>query len=107
MPNILSRGSAGSSSNEVTPMTANIRQISTLRPIRIRYAVSPGAPQAGAYCVKWNNRLFQISLIQSMHQNARPPNRSEEHTSELQSLMRISYAVFCLKKKKPQKQTKD
>src|SRR3546814_3147043 len=27
--------------------------------------------------------------------------RSEEHTSELQSLMRISYAVFCLKKKKP------
>src|SRR3546814_8227517 len=28
-------------------------------------------------------------------------NRSEEHTSELQSLMRTSYAVFCLKKKKP------
>src|SRR3546814_5026826 len=28
-------------------------------------------------------------------------NRSEEHTSELQSLMRISYAVFCLKKKTP------
>src|SRR3546814_13796732 len=27
------------------------------------------------------------------------PSRSEEHTSELQSLMRISYAVFCLKKK--------
>src|SRR3546814_1121990 len=27
-------------------------------------------------------------------------NRSEEHTSELQSLMRLSYAVFCLKKKK-------
>src|SRR3546814_7136447 len=31
---------------------------------------------------------------------ARPERRSEEHTSELQSLMRISYAVFCLKKKK-------
>src|SRR3546814_7998423 len=32
---------------------------------------------------------------------SRPPEiRSEEHTSELQSLMRISYAVFCLKKKK-------
>src|SRR3546814_9303002 len=30
-------------------------------------------------------------------------DRSEEHTSELQSLMRISYAVFCLKKKKTQK----
>src|SRR3546814_16824418 len=35
-------------------------------------------------------------------QRARPraTRRSEEHTSELQSLMRISYAVFCLKKKK-------
>src|SRR3546814_1517143 len=30
------------------------------------------------------------------------PSRSEEHTSELQSLMRISYAVFCLQKKKKQ-----
>src|SRR3546814_6490065 len=33
----------------------------------------------------------------------RVPFRSEEHTSELQSLMRISYAVFCLKKKKDHK----
>src|SRR3546814_1203428 len=33
----------------------------------------------------------------AVHRIARP--RSEEHTSELQSLMRISYAVFCLKKK--------
>src|SRR3546814_10386994 len=34
----------------------------------------------------------------------RPRVRSEEHTSELQSLMRISYAVFCLKKKKKKRQ---
>src|SRR3546814_4938006 len=34
------------------------------------------------------------------------PRRSEEHTSELQSLMRISYAVFCLKKKNTQKYNK-
>src|SRR3546814_10721163 len=33
--------------------------------------------------------------------------RSEEHPSELQSLMRISYAVFCLTKKKPQTRTKE
>src|SRR3546814_7013516 len=33
-------------------------------------------------------------------QTSAKPTRSEEHTSELQSLMRISYAVFCLKKKK-------
>src|SRR3546814_9512708 len=35
-----------------------------------------------------------------MRHGFRKPVRSEEHTSELQSLMRISYAVFCLKKKK-------
>src|SRR3546814_8839458 len=42
-------------------------------------------------------------------QSTRSPHcsaaRSEEHTSELQSLMRISYAVFCLKKKKTNKKT--
>src|SRR3546814_4801573 len=36
--------------------------------------------------------------------NASDQLRSEEHTSELQSLMRISYAVFCLKKKKNKQQ---
>src|SRR3546814_3651713 len=35
------------------------------------------------------------------------PRRSEEHTSELQSLMRISYAVFCLKKKKNNNEIRD
>src|SRR3546814_3558538 len=38
------------------------------------------------------------------HRLVRPQPRSEEHTSELQSLMRISYAVFCLKKKKTKTQ---
>src|SRR3546814_4208542 len=38
---------------------------------------------------------------------ARQAGRSEEHTSELQSLMRISYAVFCLKKKKHKKTHKN
>src|SRR3546814_9491057 len=38
--------------------------------------------------------------------NKTHPIRSEEHTSELQSLMRISYAVFCLKKKKKQRRIK-
>src|SRR3546814_2372971 len=36
---------------------------------------------------------------QTGHLHLYPDERSEEHTSELQSLMRISYAVFCLKKK--------
>src|SRR3546814_1303205 len=43
----------------------------------------------------------QVDLSQILcGRRARVCSRSEEHTSELQSLMRISYAVFCLKKKK-------
>src|SRR3546814_2811860 len=38
-------------------------------------------------------------ISRAMRKNTRAEFRSEEHTSELQSLMRISYAVFCLKKK--------
>src|SRR3546814_4260920 len=41
----------------------------------------------------------------SIEQAVQEARRSEEHTSELQSLMRISYAVFCLKKKIATKQT--
>src|SRR3546814_8427089 len=52
------------------------------------YAVAP--PMAEAAFVDWV-RVGDRAI------------RSEEHTSELQSLMRISYAVFCLKKKKPNK----
>src|SRR3546814_1375649 len=43
----------------------------------------------------WSMAIGAISLTDSW-----TLSRSEEHTSELQSLMRISYAVFCLKKKK-------
>src|SRR3546814_3063329 len=39
-------------------------------------------------------------IVRVNGQDVTPDQRSEEHTSELQSLMRISYAVFCLKKKK-------
>src|SRR3546814_1233154 len=39
--------------------------------------------------------------------HGRSSARSEEHTSELQSLMRISYAVFCLKKKKNKHQSEE
>src|SRR3546814_6687112 len=41
------------------------------------------------------NSVQKLLYLPEMH-----TDRSEEHTSELQSLMRISYAVFCLKKKK-------
>src|SRR3546814_1803117 len=61
----------------------------------IRFLLTGGTTQQHAFRGgriqerPWENRLFP-NLVE----------RSEEHTSELQSLMRISYAVFCLKKKK-------
>src|SRR3546814_9772093 len=42
------------------------------------------------------------TAVRSRSTSNYPPMRSEEHTSELQSLMRTSYAVYCLKKKKLQ-----
>src|SRR3546814_7909275 len=46
------------------------------------------------------DRAFDYAILSQTLQTAqRPDLRSEEHTSELQSLMRSSYAVFCLKKK--------
>src|SRR3546814_3670769 len=61
--------------------------------------------EALAARIKWHRltghyRSRHESLI--AFSNHRYYGRSEEHTSELQSLMRIPYAVFCLKKKKPQ-----
>src|SRR3546814_9745258 len=49
--------------------------------------------------------LTLTTLNGSLTRNGLDTVRSEEHTSELQSLMRISYAVFCLKKKKPNRTT--
>src|SRR3546814_9815886 len=49
----------------------------------------------------WMGQLQKSFILSGMWPPKRKQNasRSEEHTSELQSLMRISYAVFCLKKK--------
>src|SRR3546814_5505298 len=48
-----------------------------------------------------------VRLHRGLPQRLRRDARSEEHTSELQSLMRISYAVFCLKKKKTDQYTRE
>src|SRR3546814_18377673 len=50
-------------------------------------------------------RLHRIIDVIDGDEGAIRAGRSEEHTSELQSLMRISYAVFCLKKKKTHNKT--
>src|SRR3546814_4405051 len=57
-----------------------------------------------AELLRWGAMLAQLALLGTVmffaiRQLAARVARSEEHTSELQSLMRISYAVFCLKKK--------
>src|SRR3546814_7576768 len=74
---------------------------------RVRYAVEPAE-----HCSLADASVDLISVAQAYHwfdqarfcdevrRVARSGARSEEHTSELQSLMRISYAVFCLKKNK-------
>src|SRR3546814_16333259 len=51
-------------------------------------------------CVNWRTRMMPCSAPCGSFLWQQPNSRSEEHTSELQSLMRSSYAVFCLKKKK-------
>src|SRR3546814_8923261 len=49
----------------------------------------------------WDHSAMVKALeLMANHPVAEDEKRSEEHTSELQSLMRLSYAVFCLKKKK-------
>src|SRR3546814_3058235 len=55
-------------------------------------------PQAGSGLADIRTRATPVSNS-PVSSNAPGVDRSEEHTSELQSLMRISYAVFCLKKK--------
>src|SRR3546814_9353739 len=52
--------------------------------------------------LNYQSEISQMATIPTGVFN--PDGRSEEHTSELQSLMRISYAVFCLKKNNPRHQ---
>src|SRR3546814_1594856 len=69
----------------------------TLFPYTTLFRSRPKARQCDGRWCAWSLLGNVVSRAASAHE--RTP-RSEEHTSELQSLMRISYAVFCLKKKK-------
>src|SRR3546814_5079661 len=63
----------------------NMKLVKKIIIVGLAMAVSTGLAQAAEYTMRISHQF--------------PPSRSEEHTSELQSLMRISSAVFCLKKK--------
>src|SRR3546814_6304559 len=67
------------------------------RPERVRARIALRAPAGSRTWVIWYLPHDPADVPPSSFLRL---SRSEEHTSELQSLMRISYAVFCLKKKK-------
>src|SRR3546814_7262906 len=68
------------------------------------YSFNPQFSDENAACMVISDNIFAMLLVESYFQTftKKPVSdaRSEEHTSELQSLMSISYAVFCLTKKK-------
>src|SRR3546814_6979271 len=79
------------------------RQCFVQRHIRMAVAAQSGlvAHGCGKSLAQGNAHVFDRVVVVDV----RVAVRSEEHTSELQSLMRISYAVFCLKKKKNNRTT--
>src|SRR3546814_7405960 len=104
---------AGVVSPSSSLQTSGQRRSSTLRDVRVQSPcgaeegpprTSSSFPAATQTFVEGNWPSRRGTWCQRVTEVQHRRNRSEEHTSELQSLMRISYAVFCLKKKKTKKQ---
>src|SRR3546814_6711454 len=91
--------------------TVDVHDMDDLGPVKERLGVpyakgSCHTAEIGGYVIEGHVPAADIKRLLEEKPDARGlvlPGRSEEHTSELQSLMRISYAVFCLKKKKTQR----
>src|SRR3546814_3195437 len=73
----------------------------TLFPYTTLFRSLGGAAYPGSGASRHRAAIQQTEALEAQSQET-GMKRSEEHTSELQSLMRISYAVFCLKKKNTQ-----
>src|SRR3546814_9660766 len=73
-----------------------------IRGVRQHYACHESTKRRRKMEVMHQSRTGEHSEKSDDHEQLAFAKRSEEHTSELQSLMRISYAVFCLKKKNNQ-----
>src|SRR3546814_5536445 len=81
------------------PTTSHTLTVDLIRSLRGCNTTPPRSPPWRTYPPHHpSSRRHHLRAPSSAGQSC--PTRSEEHTSELQSLMRISYAVFCLKKKK-------
>src|SRR3546814_5022872 len=90
------RGAFSAFAADVLPVDDHDRNIAALKQSDLSLAVGGDRHRLG--------NAIELEIAQSFllgHDGGGRPRsgRSEEHTSELQSLMRISYAVFCLKKK--------
>src|SRR3546814_1263793 len=84
------------------PYTTLFRSLLGASPDR-RPVGQPAAQPGHAGLRQQRRDRFRLRPVAADAQLGGQADRSEEHTSELQSLMRISYAVFCLKKKKKTK----
>src|SRR3546814_3134428 len=91
-------GLAGASVNVRMPTRRSLSERSEEQSGLTSPMTVPASPQDEA--VEPSQTIINMKNVQIIIKK----ERSEEHTSELQSLMRTSYAVFCLKKKKKQQQ---
>src|SRR3546814_1971717 len=92
--NLIAQGFAGLMSITGEPGRPPVKTGNSIADINAGILVAAGIMAAYVHKLKTGQgQVVDTSLME----------RSEEHTSELQSLMRISYAVFCLKKKKNKK----
>src|SRR3546814_8554782 len=97
----LASGITGSDSMEIRIMSEGETILGAIRQLReLHRNVSLLLKTADSAMTEkgWVNAKSDATALHEMSYSIN--SRSEEHTSELQSLMRISYAVFCLKKKK-------
>src|SRR3546814_1048440 len=77
-----------------------------VRPLWKGHGPFPAGPRRGAKFAPFHKGKWdQAAVPPTVRPSSSNVGRSEEHTSELQSLMRISYAVFCLKKKNTKQPT--
>src|SRR3546814_7974873 len=84
--------------------TQPLHRARCLRGTQVATVAKQGGDEAFSWVIdlgfkagQWSEQSMQVEPLLGLGQQIQ---RSEEHTSELQSLMRISYAVFCLKKNK-------
>src|SRR3546814_3206828 len=90
----------GSMPGEAPPQMIEIEAVGAIAILLEKRSMMPNSSASGQG--PRSSASFLEAASASLRMRAKIFLRSEEHTSELQSLMRISYAVFCLKKKKQQ-----